>query len=208
MNDATKFLKLNKSHAVFAPIIDDYEVIDHQRLNELLVAEIRKWSEEEQGITRSNVSGWHSDGNVFKRVEPGLKEICSFFVEACRPMLERYMSKEKLKEKTLQLEGWVNVNPPHSYNQMHCHDRFDLSGVYFVKIPERSHTNSGALQFLNPSYRSGPYSDLFNAMNPQAFTVRPTPGKMLIFPSTMPHWVLPNDEDEDRISIAFNLRMK
>ncbi|MBM3595002.1 MAG: hypothetical protein FJX31_04235 [Alphaproteobacteria bacterium] len=31
---------------------------------------------------------------------------------------------------------------------------------------------------------------------------------MLICQSYMPHCVLPNDEDEDRISIVFNLKMK
>jgi hypothetical protein len=44
-------------------------------------------------------------------------------------------------------------------------------------------------------------------MNPQAYTVTPIEGQMLIFPSTMPHWVLPNDENDERISIAFNVRL-
>lgn len=90
---------------------------------------------------------------------------------------------------------------------MHTHDRFELSGVYFVKAPQPSHKLSGVLQFLNPSYRSGPYSELFEKMNPQAYTVTPIEGQMLIFPSTMPHWVLPNDENDERISIAFNVRL-
>lgn len=122
--------------------------------------------------------------------------------------MERYIPREKLNNRNLQLEGWANVNPQHAYNQIHTHDRFDLSGVYYVKVPERSRRDSGVIQFLNPSYRGGPYSDLFNAMNPQNFTMRPKPGQLIVFPSAMPHWVTPNEEGEERISLAFNLRLK
>ena len=143
-----------------------------------------------------------------KRTDPAIVEVCKHFVEACKPTLERYFAKEQLNNARLDLEGWANINPPHGYNQMHTHDTFDLSGVYFVKIPQTSSEASGALQFLNPSYRYGPYSKLFHAMNPPKFTFRPKEGTLLVFPATMPHWVLPNDEDEDRITLAFNLRMK
>ncbi|MCB2064753.1 MAG: hypothetical protein KDE25_15185 [Novosphingobium sp.] len=196
------------SHAVFAPIIDEYQVPDMDRLNRDLVAEIRQWQQEDGGMTRSNVSGWHSSGNIFKRTDPAIEKACKHFIEACKPTLERYFTKEQLNNARLDLEGWANINPPHGYNQMHTHDTFDLSGVYFVKIPQTSSEASGALQFLNPSYRYGPYSKLFHAMNPPKFTFRPKEGTLLVFPATMPHWVLPNDEDEDRITLAFNLRMK
>lgn len=208
MTETDPPLKHVRSSAVFAPIINEYEVTGSERLNALLVKEIVNWKLAEPGINRSNISGWHSDGNIFKRQESGLREICKYFIEACKPIMERYLPRERLDGATLMFEGWANINPPHSYNAMHSHGSFDLSGVYFVKIPAPSHRHSGALQFLNPSYRYGPYSDLFQAMNPQEFTVIPVPGKMLIFPSSMPHCVLPNDEDEERISIAFNLKLK
>lgn len=208
MSAADDKLQHVKSHAVFAPIIDEFIVPDHERLNRELVVAIQTWAEEESGITRSNVAGWHSDGNIFKRTEAPIVEVCKRYVAASKPTIERYVAKEALGNKTLELEGWVNVNPVHAYNQIHTHERFDLSGVYYVKVPERSENNSGVIQFLNPSYRGGPYSDLFNAMNPQVFTFQPSEGRMLIFPSAMPHWVTPNREEEDRISIAFNLRLK
>ena len=199
-------LKHVRTNAVFAPIINEYVVTESERLNAKLVKEILKWRETDPGINRSNISGWHSDGNIFKREEPGLREVCKYFIEACKPIIERYLPRERLEGSTLMFEGWANINPPHSNNAMHSHGSYDLSGVYFVRIPEPSHRHSGALQFLNPSYRYG--SDLFQAMNPQEFTVNPVEGKMLIFPSSMPHCVLPNDENEDRITIAFNLKLK
>ena len=196
------------THAVFAPMISEYEIPGFETLNRELVRDIVNWSKEGEGITRTNVSGWHSDGNIFKRTEPFFVEICWQFVEACKPTFERYLTREVLKTRKLELEGWVNINPPRAYNQMHTHDRYDLSGVYYAKVPEPKHKESGALQFLNPSYRGGPYSELFNAMHPTKFTVKPKEGTMLVFPSAMPHWVLPNDDSDDRMSIAFNVRLK
>jgi uncharacterized protein (TIGR02466 family) len=208
MSDTIDKPKHIKSHAVFAPIVDEYFIEEPERLNLDLVESVYRWRAEEQGTVRSNVDGWHSDGNIFKRTEAPFVEICRHFVEACKPIMERFIARKELANRNLQLEGWANVNPRHAYNQIHTHERFDLSGVYYVKVPERSKTDSGVIQFLNPSYRGGPYSDLFNAMHPQAFIVRPREGQMIVFPSAMPHWVTPNEEDEDRISLAFNARLK
>ena len=37
-------------------------------------------------------------------------------------------------------------------------------------------------------------------------TLTPKEGMILIFPSYLRHWVYPNEEDEDRISMAFNFK--
>ena len=39
-----------------------------------------------------------------------------------------------------------------------------------------------------------------------SYTVRPEPGLMVLFPSYMPHMVLPHQGGRERVSIAFNLR--
>jgi hypothetical protein len=38
--------------------------------------------------------------------------------------------------------------------------------------------------------------------------VHPKPGEVLLVPSQLLHWVLPNDSEEDRVTIAFNLGAK
>ena len=38
--------------------------------------------------------------------------------------------------------------------------------------------------------------------------VHPKPGEALLFPSQLLHWVLPNDSEENRVTIAFNLGAK
>jgi hypothetical protein len=36
--------------------------------------------------------------------------------------------------------------------------------------------------------------------------VSPDPGMLIMFPSFLRHWVYPNEQDADRISVAFNVR--
>jgi hypothetical protein len=40
----------------------------------------------------------------------------------------------------------------------------------------------------------------------KAIRFRPDPGLMILFPSYVPHAVLPHRGDRERISIAFNVR--
>jgi uncharacterized protein (TIGR02466 family) len=84
-----------------------------------------------------------------------------------------------------------------------------LSGVFWIKIPE----NSGNLEFINPNnYQEGLLTDTLpndvatkhNFFN--TLIVSPREGSLIIFPSHIFHNVTENKCDEDRISIAFNLR--
>ena len=40
---------------------------------------------------------------------------------------------------------------------------------------------------------------------PDRMTIQPKEGGLLIFPSHLRHWVYPNQQEAERISIAFNL---
>jgi hypothetical protein len=61
--------KLLSSKAVFAPVVDVFEVPESARLNRELVEAAKDWQAQDPGITRSNFAGWHSDGNIFKRID-------------------------------------------------------------------------------------------------------------------------------------------
>ncbi len=205
MSQKSRVPKHVKMEAIFAPVVDHFDLPEADGLNRQLIAAIDAWRQQEPGIVRSNRSGWHSDGNIFKRSEAPFQELCRHFLTAARVPFERYFDKVTLSKKTLRLEGWVNVNMQNAYNKMHTHPRFDLSGVYFVKVPPRSSEESGILQFLNPNYRGGDYSELWDKLNPPAISYPPVEGKMVIFPSSLSHWVTPNEEEAERISIAFNV---
>ncbi len=107
--------------------------------------------------------------------------------------------------------AWVNINKSGDYNVKHQHPTNDLSGVLWIKTPE----NSGNIEFESPfMFSSYQEIELYNTDFKdhcniyQTFYFNPIEGKILVFPSHLAHCVEKNKSEEDRISVAFNLRLK
>jgi len=80
---------------------------------------------------------------------------------------------------------WFNVNPKHAHHRWHSHGGASSIGVFYIQTP----ANSGNIEFKHDkTIRS----------------ITPYEGLLLIAPANIEHRVLPNNSDEDRISMAFN----
>lgn len=113
------------------------------------------------------------------------------------------------------IHAWANVNRMGDYHDSHNHPRCYLSGTYYLKIPtdasarrQRGDVRPNRITFYDPragfnmnSIRNDPYVD-------PEFTVLPEPGLMLMWPSSLMHFVHPNLSDETRISLSFNIVLK
>ena len=201
-------LKLVRSTALFAPVVDEFEVTNADALNARLTEVISRWRASEPGLNQSNYDGWHSDYDLFERREEPVRQLCQFFTAASRLVLSRYWDKADVTKRKLLFNGWVNVSGQHALNTIHSHVGYHISGVYYVKVPKPTKRFSGSLQFINSQTATvGPNEDLWDKMFPAKHTIDPQEGRLLMFPSTLKHWVYPNAEDEDRISVAFNVLM-
>jgi len=105
----------------------------------------------------------------------------------------------------LKVFNWVNINRRGDCNTRHVHfyNNIFLSGVYYVKVPE----NSGNIKFWDPRgllHHTLPEHDFYFDGHEYEWIV-PKPGMLLFFPSWLEHEVEPNESEEDRISISFNL---
>ncbi len=102
-------------------------------------------------------------------------------------------------------QSWINVNPTNSINVRHSHPGSVLSGAYYVKYPTDANS---PLSF----YRSREFSDYgWSSMSldqnielQSIFKYFPVDNDLVIFPSFVEHDVLPNQSNEDRISLSFN----
>lgn len=103
--------------------------------------------------------------------------------------------KERFDYRVCIKSMWANINGKNASNLPHIHSG-DLSGVFYLKVPY----NSGDIVFINPAQRSE--SHRIRIQNRQ-ISVDPT--VCLIFPSWLEHYVTPNQTDEDRVSISFNI---
>lgn len=99
---------------------------------------------------------------------------------------------------------WANISGPGSYHKEHSHPNNFLSAVYYVKAPEGGNT----INFHDPrsvAHIIAPHGATPNAKNASTVFLEVTPGTLVIFPSWLRHSVDPNNSDESRISLAFNL---
>ena len=101
-------------------------------------------------------------------------------------------------------QGWINVNPPGAFNAPHDHSSFALSGVYYASVPPEG--RGGAIEFLDPRANANACTIEGAACFNRKFRIHPKPGNLLVFPSYLTHWVQPNGDSTDRVTVAFNIR--
>jgi uncharacterized protein (TIGR02466 family) len=160
---------------------------------------------QQQDVTSiySNYGGWHSEpltGHI-----PALNEL--FFNVSLRlnALHEYFNFRDDLK---LSIDNcWVNINNKGHFNQPHTHREWTFSGVYYVT----GHEDCGDLVLVHPSqqfpyhYREQPFKEHSIERSMTNVHYKPGPGKLVIIPSWVQHYVLPNLTERDRISIAFDV---
>jgi uncharacterized protein (TIGR02466 family) len=157
------------------------------------------------GRTSTNYGGWQS-------------EDLNYSIPELEPLKEKIIQLAVLMHKEFKLKKifkpvldniWVNINPNGGFNIPHIHGESIFSGVFYVKAKE----GNGKINFAHPAVNI-PYHmpamiiDQFNYTNSGTAFHYPQPGKMIMFPSWISHYVEPNLLDDDRISIAFNLKLE
>jgi uncharacterized protein (TIGR02466 family) len=144
-------------------------------------------------VVKSNYGGWQSESNlqhneVFKPLTDYLKILC---VE----IFKRNFTVEQM---------WANINKTHDQNLIHSHGNiFNMSGVYYINVDD----DCGDIVFRDP--RPGAIhakARLFVYGDSEHF--KPSQGFLLLFPSYLEHFVLPNNSNTDRISMSFDLVME
>ena len=144
----------------------------------------------EPSVQKSNFGGWQSRDNLHE--EGVFKELVKVIQEISSDAVKNYTNKS-LKMFSM----WANVNRSTHYNGSHVHEGA-MSGVFYLKVPP----NSGRLILVNPAVRSDSH-----VIREKNYPITPAPLACLLFPSWLSHYVEPNNSDEVRISLSFNLEI-
>ena len=168
-------------------------------LNSYLEKHIVEWSNQDKGVEKTNVNGWHSKTDMHhkKEYEPLTKELFQ--------MQNEIIQEQRLDMKPKLGNMWANINYPDGYNQTHLHPNSLFSGAYYIKASP----NSGKLALMDP--RPGVQQNmpprkpgkLPRELWRDAY-YEPVPGRIIMFPSWMWHKVDPNKSNDIRISVSFN----
>lgn len=174
---------------------------DFEQHKDLFTETIRKFSEANPTIQRSNIGGSYQ--SPFSLVqEQGLSSLFNFIVDT-----GYYIAKDlTMNSVQLGISGaWVNINSTRSAcNITHNHEGI-LSGTFYLKTPP----GSGKIYFNNPGintlWEGFRHVEQRNEMTGELMNITPAEGEVLIWPSYLNHGVLPNEHDDERISISFNI---
>ena len=164
-----------------------------------LEEECIKRSTLDSGRIKSNSGGWqsnfiYSDDDYF-----------SEFILEIEEQANNFAKELKIYQKGKIESLWININEYKDCNRIHTHPNCIISGVFYVKVPDKS----GEILFYHPSHElmSRDWSvDLkYNMYTSLTMRITPKKGDIFLFPSWLEHGVGPNLSQEKRISISFNL---
>lgn len=153
-----------------------------------------------EGLYTHNLNGFQSNFDILH--DPSLSDlfnlICAFSEKACFDI-------NSVQPNIYITSAWANINDNKSAcNVPHVHgDTF--SGVVYLKSP----TNSGNLVIENPFsnflWQAHELVKDKNKFTSNCIQFTPAEGTFLLWPSYLKHYVTPNQHDEERISLNFNL---
>lgn len=178
---------------------------DWSSLRAAMLERIRALESAGQGVQRTNFGGWQSDDDLYRHAE--FNWLTRRIMALANEVAREFSAKATFDDGIL----WANVNRRGDFNAMHTHPDAILSGCIYLKVdsPEQ-----GAIQFLDaregsPTSHWRCYTRLNDSteLTGQAVTITPREGDILFFPGWLRHWVTPNLTDQERVSVAFNIRM-
>lgn len=188
--------------SLFPSLVHITEIKDFDVVKKDLILWIKSYQNTQNNHQISGRNAWQSSTNFFKKEKSFFKY--KIMVEKPISIIMNSFITKKYKITNM----WVNINGPGGYNVSHTHPDSHLSGVFWISTPD----NCGVLRFESPNHFTQyeiikSYSEnIKNSLNLyHDFWLKPTEGKLIIFPSDVRHFVETNQSNEDRISISFNI---
>lgn len=181
---------------------------DSEALNRELKQKILAHEREspQSGQNKSNVGGWHSEVGQLQFCGAAGKSLIERATAMANEATRRVLAGRDAPPFGWTLEAWANVNRAGDFNRSHIHGMSTWSGTYYVDDgdPPADAAFGTALELTDPCAQRA--STFFPAVLPPGIFIRPQPGLMVMFPSYLPHMVMPHRGKRPRISIAFNFR--
>ena len=196
--------------AFFATPIYFTDVLDSEKLNGKLIADIRTWRRQDpEGTVRSNVAqagAWHSATDMHMR--PEFDPLTLEIFEMVQGIYDELGYDPEFEPVCDSM--WANINSRHAYNRHHTHPHALWSGVYYVQAPD----DCGLLYFTDPRPQTQVLTPYFDPRRRHPDTwnevfYQPLAGRLIVFPAWLVHAVHPNLSNEqgeaaERISVSFN----
>lgn len=163
------------------------------------------------GLYRSNLAGtWHSNDSLFETLGEDGTTLRDMFHQAFMAWGAQH-GLDTSKPCNLSAAAWAMIYTDRGYATVHTHPNCDVSAVYYVDdtMPHTEKTmatgvpvRAGDIEFVD-TRTGGQRQNSLLGLNP-TMIIPFKRGRMLVFPSALPHFVHPVEGPGERISIACN----
>ena len=191
-------------HLFFSTPVWIQQLNNFENINDELKSYIYQARKENpDGVKKSNVNGWHSDGFDLKNqnLKNFITEISNIIGLAIKDM------NWDLDAQTVRITNmWAIINKDRAFNERHHHGNSSLSAAYYVKAEK----DAGDLIFFDPRQANvfhHPTAKEANSLNCQVQSVTPRTGTLVLFPSYLEHKVAENLSNKERIVVSFNISL-
>lgn len=153
------------------------------------------------GNDRSNPGCWRQDSPC-KDIKWLLDDILSMlanivsYYEEIDPVFKQRQDLDAAK-----INYWANVNDPGSFNVVHSHKIRQFSACYYLQGE-----GTGKIKFINPANLLSDCS--WGSPFTRDFQIPPKDGDLLIWPAWVPHEVMRNESNRQRINLVFDIDIK
>ncbi len=185
---------------------------------------LRATSQLQSGEIHENPGAFYaSSDDLLQRIQlPEWKQWVQFLVGAIRDTVaaanHQAWAHTHGQQLAMQIaiEGlWCQFSNQAAHHDVHTHGNCSWSGVYYVDLDDdatrREHPSLGALngvtRFYGPYFNrlGGAHADFGNAYLQYPHTdIDPLAGRLVVFPSWLPHQALPYAGTRDRLILSFN----
>ena len=195
---------MNNPQLFFSTPVWVTKIEDYKQTNEEMFKYIKKLqSEDEKGIVKSNVKGWHSkDFDMENEAPKNFIKLISSNIHQVFKDMDWDLQKQKIKIPSM----WAIINKDGANNARHHHGNSDISAAYYIRAPK----NCGEIVFYDPRPApvfSHPICNKPNLLNAMVNSVNPVEGLLVMFPSYLDHSVNANMTSDERIVISFNINL-
>ena len=154
-----------------------------------------------KGRKISNLGGWQS-GNIINNPYPEFVKLLSEVQIAANAYHNKLQFRKEYEQKLNNI--WININGKGHSNEYHIHAKTTISGCFYLSDSNFPIRFKHPYEEMNTYYWDEEFIGSFNNFNSGQWSITPKKNTLLMFPPWLYHKVVMNEEDSDRISIAFN----
>jgi uncharacterized protein (TIGR02466 family) len=197
---------------LFPTLIAEVRNPESDALNPALAAFVRgrEGSERDQSAFTTVRRGWQSGLDLLDAPHPAITALRGFF----NTQIEAYLNAWGGTSFTAgaprgfgyEYTGWAVILRTGGFQHEHVHSRTDMVGVYYVEVPPVPPAEAGgALTLVDPRAGRVAARSVWEAVQ---HAVTAEAGKLVLFPSFLPHRVEQLTAPGERISINFDVTLQ